>query len=77
MKPCLIAFVSGVLAEATCTKWVQAVASKKPTTAGVFSTIWAALILVGIGESLHHGYAAFSWVVGYGIGSYLVVRYWP
>jgi hypothetical protein len=42
MWSCLVAFVSGALAEGVCTKWVQAVASQKPVSAGFLSTAWAA-----------------------------------
>lgn len=71
----LLAFASGLLAEGVCTKWVQAVAMQKPISAGILSTAWAGLILLGIGESLHRGGAAISWVLGYGLGSYLVVKW--
>jgi len=77
MWSCLLAFGSGALAEGVCTKWVQAVASQKPISAGLLSAAWAGLILLGLGESLHHGSAAISWVVGYGFGSYLVVKWFP
>jgi hypothetical protein len=77
MWSCLLAFVSGALAEGVCTKWVQAVESQKPVSAGLLSTAWAGLILLGIGESLHRGSAAISWVVGYDLGSYLVVKWFP
>ncbi len=75
MRSCLLAFASGALAEAVCTKWVQAVATRKAASAGLLSTFWAGLILLGIEESLHRGSAAFSWMAGYGIGSYLVVKF--
>jgi hypothetical protein len=75
MWSCLVAFVSGALAEGVCTKWVQAVASQKPVSAGFLSTAWAALILLGIGESLHQGSSAVAWVAGHGLGSYLVVKW--
>lgn len=72
----IIAFLSGLFAEGICTKWVQAVSSKKAVQSGVLSTVWASLILIGLGESLHHGFAACAWVLGYGLGSFLVVKYW-
>lgn len=75
MWSCFIAFVSGALAEGVCTKWVQAVAEHKAGASGLLSAVWAGLILLGIEESLHHGFAAgFGWVVGYGVGSFVAVK---
>lgn len=71
-----MAFLAGLLAEGVATKWVQAVAAKRAVTSGIFSTLWAGLVLLGIGESLRHGLASVFWIAGYGLGSYIVVRWW-
>jgi len=64
----------GLVAEGLCTRWVQAVAQKRAIRAGFLSSLWAGFILLGIEKSMQQGWAAASWVVGYGAGSYLVVK---
>lgn len=72
---CLTAFVAGFVAEGICTKWVQAVAAKRAPAAGLFSALWAACMLLGITEATRHGLVAGFWVAGYGLGSYVAVRW--
>lgn len=72
---CLLTFASGAIVEGVCAKWVQAVADKRAVKAGVMSMVWAVALLAGIGEALQYGWPGATWVLGYGVGSYLAVRF--
>lgn len=72
---CLATFGSGAVVEGVCAKWVQAVASKQAVKSGLMSMVWAVALLTGIGEALHYGWPAATWVLGYGVGSFLAVRF--
>jgi hypothetical protein len=63
------------MVEGVCAKWVEAVATKKAARAGILSMVWAVSLLAGIGEALHYGMPAVTWVLGYGAGSYLAVKW--
>lgn len=70
-----LTFVSGAVVEGICAKWVKAVADGKAVKAAIFSMLWAAALLSGIGEALHYGWPAVTWVLGYGVGSYIAVKW--
>lgn len=74
-ESCLVTFASGAIVEGVCAKWVQAVAAKRAKKAAVMSMVWAVALLAGIGEALHYGWPGVTWVLGYGLGSYLAVRF--
>ena len=71
---CALTFLSGTAVEWICAKWVAAVAEKKAWRSGVLSMLWAVSLLVGIGEALHKGWPAVTWVIGYGFGSFIAVK---
>lgn len=73
----LVVFFSGFAAEGVCTLWVRAVGQGNATVAGIASATWAGLVLIGIEDSLRGGNTALSWVLGYGAGSYFVVKWGP
>lgn len=74
MMGIILAFISGFLVEGICTLWVSAVAKKQAAKAGLLSCFWAAALLVGLEQALPGGVSALSWVLGYGLGSYIAVK---
>jgi len=72
-----LTFASGAAVEGVCAKWVQAVAERKAIRAAMLSMAWAVALLSGIGEALHYGAPAVTWVLGYGFGSYVAVKWQP
>ena len=74
ISKCLITFASGTIVEGICALWVKAVADKKALKSGIMSIIWATALRIGIGEALHGFWPAATWVLGYGVGSYIAVK---
>lgn len=72
-----LTFISGAIVEGVCAKWVQAVAERKAAQAAILSMVWAVALLTGISEALHRGVPAITWVIGYGAGSFVAVKWQP
>ena len=72
---CLIAFLSAAGTDVVLAKWVTAVAAREALKASILSMIMAMLLLSGVNEALHDSLAAVFWVLGYGAGSFIAVRW--
>jgi hypothetical protein len=77
INTCLVTFLSGATVEGICAKWVKSVADKKAFKSGVLSCIWAIALLTGMEHALQLGWPAVTWVIGYGVGSYVAVKLEP
>lgn len=75
VESCLIAFAAGSATEWICARWVLAIAQRQAERSGVLSMAWATAMLAGFSEALPGRLPAVCWVVGYGFGSYLAVRF--
>lgn len=72
---CLLTFVAAATIEGVCAKWVEAVAHRRAGLSAALSMVFATAMLLGIDSALGYGPPAVTWVLGYGFGSYVVVRY--
>lgn len=76
LMSCLIAFVSSMVVDLVVTKWVQAVAANRAFKAGLFSMVSATFLLIGINQIIQDKLVVDAfWVLGYGAGSYLAVKF--
>lgn len=71
---CVAALASGIAVELLAVLWVDRVGRRGAFSAALVSAAQATATVVGIGESVQHGWAAAAFVFGYGLGSYLGVR---
>lgn len=71
---CVAAFFIGAATEGICTLWVASVARRQALRSGFLSSVWAMSLLMGLSEALPGRWPAIFWVLGYGWGSYAVVR---
>lgn len=72
---CLIAFASGTFYELSCVFWVHNSEQGRPGKTAMWSMLLATCEVAGIGGSVKYHIAAPFFVIGYGLGSYLGVRF--
>ena len=72
---CLVSFASAVVVDALLAQWVAAVASGQAELAAVLSMGCALAILLGFGQALKGRWPAATYVLGYGVGSWLAVTF--
>lgn len=75
IRACALAFFSSAVVDLLMAKWVVAVAAKHAYQASLLSMSVAVCILIGINATLAKKRAAPFWVLGYGLGSFLAVRF--
>lgn len=71
----ILAFVCGALYEAACVGWVHFSERGKPLHTSTFSMLAATAEVTGILDSAHDIRVAPFFVLGYGVGTYLAVRW--
>jgi len=75
IAPFFLTFVSGFLIECSCVFWVHYSERRQPAKTAFFSMIVGTAQVLGIGESIRDPWSGIAFVVGYGAGTYLTVRY--
>lgn len=65
---------AGLLLASLSAYWVRACVACQPWRAAATEAIWAACVLVGVGQSLRSVSAAVCFCVGAGVGTWLVVH---
>jgi hypothetical protein len=70
-----IAFASGFLIECACVFWVHYSERGAPAKTAFFSMIVGSAQVLGIGESIRDPWASGAFVLGYGTGTYITVRF--
>lgn len=71
---CLVAFISGVVIEASCVMWVHYSERDDAAKTALFSMIVALAQVAGIGEAIHDWHIAPFFVLGYGVGTYTTMK---
>lgn len=71
----LTTFIAGFLIECACVFWVHYSEKGEPAKTAFFSMIVGTAQVFGIGESIRDPWAGFAFVAGYGVGTYVTVRY--
>lgn len=70
-----IAFVGGLMMELTAVFWVHHTENRAAEKAGLVSCVQATAMVFGLGETYHSGYPAAAFIVGYGAGTYIGIKY--
>lgn len=71
----LVTFLSGAIFEAGCVAWVHYSEKNEAAKAAIVSMLNALVTLVGVGESLRDLRMAPAYVLGYGAGTYVMIRW--
>ncbi len=71
---CLTAFLSGLIFESGCVWWVHFSERGKAVQAALISMLCALTQVVGIGEAIHDWRVASLFILGYGVGTYLMIK---
>lgn len=74
MRSVIVAFVCGFAYEAACAYWVRYAEQRKPWHASAWSCFAALVTVIGLGEALHRPLPIVAYVIGYGCGTFAVVR---
>jgi hypothetical protein len=69
----LTAFVAGQTYEACSVMWVRHAAAGHPGHVAFFSGVQAAMLVLGLGESIRGRWCAPFFVVGYAAGAYMAM----
>lgn len=71
----IITFISGFLIECSCVFWVHYSERKMPLKTAFFSMIVGASQILGIGESIKDPISSITFIIGYGVGTYVTVKF--
>lgn len=72
---CLVAFSSALVVDAVMALWVRSVADGLAINAALLSMVCAVASILGLGQAFRGFWQAASWVLGYGLGSWLAVTF--
>lgn len=73
--PSLIAFFGGLVMELTAVFWVHHTEKRAAEKAGLVSCVQATAMVFGLGETYHAGWPALAFIVGYGTGTYIGIKF--
>lgn len=71
----IITFISGFLIECSCVFWTHYSERKMASKAAFYSMIIAGAQILGINESIKDELSALGFVLGYGVGTYVTVKF--
>jgi hypothetical protein len=69
----LYALVCGAFCEGLCALWVLSIKTGYPRKSAALSVFYSLAQVLGLIQAMQYG--VYGWVLGYGIGSYIVVRW--
>ena len=72
---CLVAFAGGAASESLCLWWWAFADRGKAAAAAVVSMAYAIAIERGVGEAIHTLPGETSFVAGFGVGTYVTVKF--
>ena len=72
---CAITFASAVVVDGLLARWVAAVAAGRAELAALLSMACACAMLAGFGQAIKGRWPAVTWILGYGLGSWLAVTF--
>lgn len=71
----LLTFLAGFTIECACVFWVHFSERGAAARTAFFSMCIGSAQVLGIGESIHDPKAGVAFVLGYGVGTYVTVRF--
>lgn len=64
-----------VIAEGTCTLYIQSVGKKKPIESGIYNALTVGCLSVEILNCVSNAYTLIASVIGAFVGAFLIVKY--